>query len=142
MARLRRLTAIFMALLLTELVLVSSGYACTMPGMMGMGDLQPPSDAVVAHTIATPAPAADALGDCPDAMPAGPSSGKSPTPAQPCPIPWAPAGCHGTSCAPATLATAAQPTPDVAPRVTDRSSLSVLSPASVVRAPELPPPRA
>lgn len=144
MARLRRATALFMAILLTELLLVGSGYACTMPGSMGERGARAPGDVAPRPAAVTTAPAAAAGDDCPDPMPAGSySEERAPAPDQPtCPFPWAPAGCHGVPCAPATLATAVSSPAGATASVVDQPSLSVLPPASVVRAPELPPPRA
>lgn len=142
MARLRRVTALFLALLLTELLLVGSGYACAMreAGMSSENG----STADTPPMVAT-AGVADIADDedCADAMPASTRPTDGPASDEPsCPLPWAPAGCHGAPCAPATLAAAAPPLSASARRPAERTSLAVTPPASVVRAPELPPPRA
>jgi hypothetical protein len=143
MALLHRVTAFLMAILLAELLLVGSGYACTMSDSMGERGIRAAGDATSPAAVVTAAPTASAGDDCPDPMPAGPTTERTPAPDQPpCPFPWAPAGCHGVPCAPATLATAVQSPLGAALAVADQPSLSVLPPTSVVRAPELPPPRA
>lgn len=141
MARLRRVTALFLALLLSELVLVGSGYACAMsdPGMNDGGR----RSAAEATPAAAVAPVMGAGEDCPDTMPADAQRTDHSTPdGSPCPLPWALTGCRGVPCAPASLAPAAPPLMAAASMPADRPSLAALAPASVVRAPELPPPRA
>jgi hypothetical protein len=135
MTRLRRAIALCMAFLLAQLLVAGSGYACALMGPMdGQGVHAAPG------MMATPAGAADA--SCPDAMPSAPERGHAPD-SSPCPLPWAPAGCRGAPCAPATApATAAQAVGDALRDATERPTLAVLPLPSVVRAPELPPPRA
>ena len=133
MAMLRRATAAFVVLMLTHLVWVESGFACAMPAMGARGP------AAAESTLAAPMADTD---DCDQN--AAPSPDESPSPeAPPCPFPWAPAGCHGMApCAPPALA-ADPPAPQrvwIAPVA--RLAGPVMAPASVVRAPELPPPRA
>jgi hypothetical protein len=133
MAMLRRATAAFVVLMLTHLVWVESGFACVMPAM------DAPSAAVLEST--STAPMSDE-GGCDQNAASSPT--RSPSPEQPtCPFPWAPAGCHGMApCAPPALAADTPASQRVWIAPVARLAGAELVPASVVRAPELPPPRA
>lgn len=140
MALARRLTAVLAMLLLTQLVLVGSGFACTMEPMPGAAV---PSTATVVDVESL-----QTTGDCPEAMPSSAASEGAPPPESdqapiPCPLPWAPAGCHGVPCAPAAITASASTTPaHTGVWAAGSPALTALAPDSFVRAPELPPPRA
>lgn len=130
----RRITALCLGLLLANLTWVGSGYACVMPAM---------THATQASTMK-----ADSTGEAMAAMDmsATLSSAADTAPQhreQPCRLPWAPDGCQSIApCAPLAIASYAfaLDTPNVTPvRIAD---LSVLTPPSELRAPDLPPPRA
>ena len=133
MVMLRRATAAFVVLMLTHLVWVESGFACVMPAM------DAPRPVAAESMPAAPMAYTD---DCDQNAASSPS--RPPSPEQPpCPFPWAPAGCHGMApCAPPALAADAQAPQRVWIAPVARPASAVLVPASVVRAPELPPPRA
>lgn len=132
MPRASRLIALVLSLVLTNLTLVSSGYACTMSeggsggtmaGMrMGIGETAPR--------------------DAGSKTPNSPSSQHLPHHA-PCRFPWAPDGCQSMApCAPAALTSTSTPLispAEVPPRVV---TIDVIRPVSETRAPEIPPPRA
>ena len=134
MRRIRRVTALFLGLLLANLVWVGSGYACAMPAME--------------HSSAATAANADAMGA---AMAGMDMSGmQAPTPhgapkqhEPPCRFPWAPDGCQSmTPCAPLAVASHAfvLDMPNGMPLHV--GELTMLTPPSELRRPELPPPRA
>ena len=132
MRRARRITAIFVALLLANLTGVASGYACVIPG-----PAQPSSEVAMSTTEAP----ADHMANMPGM--AAPQHGSS-THEQdaPCKSPWAPDGCGlMTPCAPLALASldVGVVLRSVLPPQPER--LVVLTPPSAVRAPDRPPPR-
>lgn len=133
MARLRRIAALFVVVLLAQLLLVESGFACQMPSMK--------RDAGGAMAMSTGAIAGMDMSGM--GMPASPSDTGDPSDEAPCRFPWAPAGCQSmVPCGPAALAvlTPALTVPKAAPGVV--LALAVLAPPSQARPPELPPPRA
>ena len=138
MARLRRITALFVTVLLAQLLLVESGFGCQMPSME--------QDAGGAMAMSTGAMAGmDMSGMDMSGMdvPTSPSDTDDPSDEAPCRFPWAPAGCQSmVPCGPAALAvlTPALTVPKAAPGAA--LALTVLTPPSQARPPELPPPRA
>lgn len=138
MAVLRRVTALFACVLLLQLVLVGSGYACAL--MAPVGD-----DIAVATMDAAVADEAEPSerDGCADAMrsPVAPTGAPAPDDV-PCSLPWAPAGCHGGPCAPAAIVAGGPALAADRPHMDNRASLDPLPPVPVARAPELPPPRA
>jgi hypothetical protein len=134
MRRTRRLTAFFVSALFAHVLWVGSGFACVMPDMG-----RSPSAAMATMVMS----GADMAGmGMPDM--AGSPSGEAPAHDHaPCKLPWAPDGCSSmTPCAPLALASYEEPlrSPEVGPSSVAR--LTVLTPPSQVRTPELPPPRA
>ena len=129
MRSIRRLAGLLSALSLVASVMVTSGFACELPGsadhMAGMA---------VASASNPSSPIASA----------GSIAGEAPAPAPaPCGLPWAPSACQSmVACAPAAVASqriGISATPGVMLRV---ASAAVLTPPSETIAPELPPPRA
>lgn len=122
-----------MTILLTHLAWVGNGFACDMT-----------------DGAATAAP--DVRGDMPGmnmpgmnmaGMTQKESGGESGQHHAPCDFPWAPDGCQSmTPCAPIALAsiTALLRTPNATP--SSIADLAVLTPPSIRRPPEPPPPRA
>src|SRR5438105_5489071 len=136
MRRTRRITAVFAAMLLANLLRVGSGFACVMPmstdGMGSMADGATANSDVGAGAMADMAAVA-----APDHDP-GPAHQEIP-----CKFPWAPDGCQlMTPCAPLAMASFAISIelPNAAPLAPER--LVVLTPPSAVRSPDRPPPRA
>ena len=133
MRRARRITAVFVALLLANLTRVGSGFACVMPG-----PAQPLTSDIAMSTTEAPS---DDMASMPGM--AAPQHGSS-TDQQntPCKFPWAPDGCRlMTPCAPLALASldVGVVLRSVLPPQPER--LVVLTPPSAVRAPDRPPPR-
>ena len=134
MRRIHRVTALFLGLLLANLVWVGSGYACAMPAMD--------------HSPAASAAIADAMTAAMDAMNMsemqGPTDHGAPNQHEPpCKLPWAPDGCQSmTPCAPLAVASHAfvLDMPNGMPLHV--GELTMLTPPSELRRPELPPPRA
>jgi hypothetical protein len=119
MYRGRRIMAALSALLLLQLVLVESGYACgRMDGAQGaMAGMSMPASV---H-VGAPVPV-----------------GQQP----PCRFPWAPDGCQSMApCAPATIVPASQALSDPATPTAAIPVLAVLMPPSATSPPDLPPPR-
>lgn len=123
MRRVHRPVAVFMSLVLFQLMLVVGGYACVMRdgGTAGVGAM-----------AGMAMPGSD--GGAPSS-----SGGRD----RPCEFPWTANGCDAMApCAPAAISVAsvtafqAQRVPEVP------VTLELLEPTSVSRAPELPPPRA
>ncbi len=125
MQRPSHLTGLFVSLCLAAFMLVASGFTCiaftSSKDMAAMGMSSP-------HATGT-----------------APAQNLAPVqkPAPPCSFPWAPDGCQSmVPCAPAALASSAV----VLNRDASRSERVVSNlpqaPASVTKAPELPPPRA
>lgn len=142
MARIRRITALVVSLLLAQLLLVESGFACQMPNMerdatsavVSAGDMAG-MDMSSMDMSSMDMSGMDMPGDAHD------TDGSSDE--APCRFPWAPAGCHSMApCGPAALAvlTPALTLPKATPVAV--LALTVLAPPSQARAPELPPPRA
>ncbi len=121
MRRARRPVAVFMLLVLFQLMLVVGGYACVMRESGAAG--------AVAMAGMT--------------MPGGDEGATPDRGNRPCEFPWAPSGCNAMApCAP-TAITVASVTALQAQRVPEvRMTLELLEPTSISRAPELPPPRA
>ena len=148
MARIRRITALFVTVLLAQLLLVESGFACQMPGMeQDAGGAMAASAEVVAgmDMSGMDMSGMDMSGMDMSGMdmPSSPSDTGDPSDESPCRFPWAPAGCQSMApCGPAALAvlTPALTVPKAAPGVV--LALAVLAPPSQARPPELPPPRA
>ena len=124
MRRLARPIAFLLTLVLLQLVLVESGYACRAPAGGSMSEMAGMQ------------------------MPAGPDHSSSAPRQQdhqdtPCRFPWAPGGCQTMApCAPSALTVAST---DVASAPSERNVLEplvVLAPPALTSAPELPPPRA
>ena|SRR5437773_7553332 len=133
MRRARRITAVFVALLLANLTRVGSGFACVMSG-----PAQPSTSEVAIST--TEAPSDDMANMSGMAAPQHGSSTDEQN--LPCKFPWAPDGCRlMTPCAPLALASLdiGVVLPNVLPAQPER--LVVLIPPSAVRAPDRPPPR-
>ena len=128
----RRLTASFLGLLLANLIWVGSGYACVTPS--GYSTASTATADVTSQAMAemnmAGTPTATSDGAPQDHMP-------------PCQFPWAPDGCQSMApCAPhAIFAHVFElEVPNATPvRVAE---LTVLTPPSALRAPDLPPPRA
>jgi hypothetical protein len=127
--RLYRPLGLLLAIVLFQLVLVESGYACQLPangtmsdgGMAGM-----PMPAEQSHAPSAPTP--------PDQHDQQHS---------PCQFPWAPNGCQTMApCSPAAMTAPLATTVSLAPARIALLPLELLQPASPSRAPELPPPRA
>ena len=123
MRRARRPVAVFMSVILFQLMLVAGGYACVM---------RDSGEAVAGAMAGMTMPGSDE-GSAPS------SKGGE----RPCEFPWAPNGCDAMApCAPAAITVASvtvlqdQRVPEVP------ATLELLAPTSVSRAPELPPPRA
>lgn len=141
MRPLRRVTALALALVLVQLVLVGSGFTCVTGeensdsamldmGAMGMGNMPP--------TAGMSAPRAESAGA--DRAPAS----ETPTPSSdPCTLPWAPSGCAlMIPCAPHAMTAHGQtigdaPGPSLAVVVRE-----IGAPPSVIIALDTPPPRA
>ena len=124
MRRLARPIAFLLTLVLLQLVLVESGYACRAPAGGSMSEMAGMQ------------------------MPAGPDHSSSAPRQQdhqdtPCRFPWAPTGCQTMApCAPAALAVASADVVSGPQERTSPESLIVLAPPALTSAPELPPPRA
>lgn len=140
MPRTRRLTALLVSFFLAHAMWAGSGFVCGMPAM--------------GHTVMTgmDMSSADMAGMDMSGMHMSATPGQRSSSDQggapkhdhaPCELPWAPNGCQSLSpCAPLALASNAEQ-----PRVPDNVPLSVapltvLTPPSQARPPELPPPRA
>ena len=125
MRRLARPFGILLTLVLLQLVLVESGYACRSTSMVGdgaaaMADMGMRASADHART----APQHD-------------------QPQSPCRFPWTPNGCQTMApCSPAVLTVARTPSLAIAPELAMLPLFAPLMPPSLSRAPELPPPRA
>lgn len=121
----RRPIAILMSLVLAQLMLVLGGYACVMQGG---------GASATASMAGMSMPMAD------EAAPAATSNGSQ----GPCEFPWAPGACQGMApCAPAALIVASGAPDITSKRVPEAVAIeTLLRPASVSLAPELPPPRA
>lgn len=115
-----------MTLVLLQLVLVESGYACQMaPGVLdsaaSMADMQMPAS----ETASTTAPA------------------QREQEQEPCRFPWAPNGCQSMApCAPAALTETSVAAEARTQIVAAPWHLVQVAPVPVTRAPEIPPPRA
>jgi hypothetical protein len=125
MRRLARSVASLLSLVLLQLVLVESGYACRMPttGPVGASEMAGMQ------------------------MPAGADHASAPAPhdqqESPCRFPWAPNGCQTMApCAPSALATASTGIASLAATRMAPAQLVLLAPTALSSAPELPPPRA
>ena len=129
MRRIHRLAGLLSALSLIASVVVTSGFACKLPGgadrMAGMAMTNAPNP---------PSPAASV----------GSIAGEAPAPASaPCELPWAPSACQSmVPCAPAAVAAQRVGIPTTSGVVLRVASAAVLTPPSETIAPELPPPRA
>src|SRR6266481_4022959 len=134
MRRIHRVTALFVGLLLANLIWVGSGYGCAMPVM------EQPSAATAGNPDAMTA-VMDGMNMSPTQAPAADNAHQQHEP--PCRLPWAPDGCQSmTPCAPLAIASHAfvLDVPNGMPvRVAE---LAMLTPPSELRAPDLPPPRA
>ena len=125
----RRFAALFSGVLLLQLVLVGSGFACALPVDM----------AANATDVSSTMPGMDMGGP---AQAPSPSKAPSSDPS-PCRLPWVPAGCQSMApCAPTVIASSAISVS--LPHLTTASvvRLIVLTPPSRAIPPELPPPRA
>jgi hypothetical protein len=123
--RLLRPVAVFLTLVLLQLVLVESGYAC---GVSSHG-------AVGGESMATMP------------MPGSPANASSEPMQQdhqqaPCQFPWAPNCCQAMACGQAALTTAPGAVEPIARVHIAALRLEPLAPLSLSLAPELPPPRA
>jgi hypothetical protein len=124
--RLLRPIGILLTLVLLQLVLVESGYAChSAPGRdenaTAMANMSMPASAD--HAAASPSQHNDQQ--------------------SPCRFPWAPNGCQTMApCSPAALSVARTPTLALASTFAVLPPFAPLAPHSLSRAPELPPPRA
>ena len=128
MLHLKRLAGTLLILVLFQLVLVESGYACVMPATGSGG----------AEMAGMRMAGMDMSGGAGPSSPA--QSGREPAP---CQFPWAPAGCQGMSpCAPSALTVASAPMASFTPPRVAVPQLVMLAPPPLARAPELPPPRA
>ena len=137
MRRIRRITALFVSLLLANLVGVGSGFACVMPAM--------------GHSSTASGGAASATGaamagmDMPGMVDLGGAADKSAPAHQdiPCKFPWAPEGCQSMApCAPVAIASHESALDVAIGAPAHVAELTVLTPPSEVRTPDLPPPRA
>ena len=124
MRRLARPIAVILSLVLLQLVLVESGYACRGPAAgpaSDMAGMQMPGN--TEHSPSAPTQQDQQDGSCR--------------------FPWAPTGCQAMApCAPSALTVA---TANVASAPSERNALEpliMLAPPAVNSAPELPPPRA
>ncbi len=138
MARIRRITALFVTVLLAQLLLVESGFACQMPGMeLGMAGAMVVSagDMTGMDMAGMDMAGMDMRG--------GPDDSDGSSDEAPCRFPWAPAGCHSMApCGPVALAV---PAPALTvPKATPVAviALAILAPPPQAQPPELPPPRA
>jgi hypothetical protein len=126
MPRPSRLAGLFTSLFLVAFVLVTSGFACVVPadhqGMAAMGMTTGHSEgqatvqnAALLHKV----------------------------PSAPCTFPWAPEGCQAmVSCAPAALVSATTALDGGASVPEQVIADARVTPLSVTKSPELPPPRA
>lgn len=131
----RRVAALISSLLLLQLVLVGSGFACAMP--MPMGQQSPPA-ANAASTAVSDMVGMDMSGSQREASSKAPASDRSP-----CRFPWAPAGCQSMApCAPVAMAQAAEVASLPVTGAYVVAALDVLTPPSRSTPPELPPPKA
>jgi hypothetical protein len=127
--RLYRPLGLLLAIVLFQLVLVESGYACQLPATGAMSD---------AGMAGMPMPAEQSH------APSAPTQ-QDPHDQQhsPCQFPWAPNGCQTMApCSPAAMTVPLATTVSPAPARIALLPLELLQPASPSRAPELPPPRA
>ncbi len=121
--RLLQPVAVLLTLVLLQLVLVESGYACRMPadGDASMAGMPMPGS--TRHSSSAPT--------------------KKGQPQAPCQFPWAPNGCQIMApCAPAALTVASSTTTAAARVHVAPLRFEPLAPLSLSIAPELPPPRA
>jgi hypothetical protein len=123
----RRLVAILACLLLAQLTLAASGWACV---------------AGAAHPRAAAATTASGATVPDTGAPHCAPGGEAPAPAHDCGSPWGPGGCAAmTACAPALVPSVAAIDAPTAPaqRI---APLDALAPPSRATIPEAPPPRA
>jgi hypothetical protein len=129
MRRMHRLAGLLSALSLVASVVVTSGFACELPG-----DADHMAGMAMASVSNPPSPVASVGSVAGEALASAPA---------PCGLPWAPSTCQSmAACAPAAVAServgiAAKS--NVMRRV---ASAAILTPLSETIAPELPPPRA
>ncbi len=143
MSNRRRITALVMSLLLAHLAWVGSGFACDMTTMAHSG-----SDAIAAMDMSDDMAGMDMTGmDMAGMDMSGTTKPLSGSESEhhhaPCDFPWAPEGCQSMApCAPIALAAVTElfARPDA--KQSSVAALGVLTPPSIKRPPELPPPRA
>jgi len=125
MQRPYRLIGLFVSLCLAAFMLVASGFTCI--AHAGSEDMA---------AMGMASPHANGMSSAQNLAPVQP-------PAAPCKLPWAPDGCQSmVPCSPAALASSAVALGS-GPSVSDRVAADLPeAPASVTKAPELPPPRA
>ena len=133
MLHLKRAVGTLLTLVLFQLVLVESGYACLMPNA---GSANAPMAGMVMPGMAMTGMAMpDGAGE--------PATTQSEQERAPCQFPWAPAGCQAMApCAPSALTVASATIASFTPARVALPQLVVLAPPPIARAPELPPPRA
>jgi hypothetical protein len=120
-----RPVAVLLTLVLLQLVLVESGYACRMSSNDQSRDSSMAGMQMAGSSPESPAPAEQHQQQAP------------------CRFPWAPSGCQSmVPCAPSALAIVATAETEPAPPRAAAPELVLLAPLSLDRAPELPPPRA
>ena len=124
MRRVHRTFGVLLGLVFLQLVLVESGFACRMPGDMTGGR----SDAAMPMPMNA-------------GVPSSPTHSGDHAP--PCRFPWAPDGCQSMApCSPAAVAAPPVGGRPVAMPAEAPLRLAVITPASLIRPPEPPPPRA
>src|SRR6266404_2200305 len=125
MQRPSRSIGLFVSLCLAAFMLVASGFTC------------------IAHAGSETMAAMGMTSPHANGMAPGQNRQPIQQPAPPCRLPWAPDGCQSmVRCAPAALASSAVALGS-GPSVSDRVVADLPeAPASVTKAPELPPPRA
>jgi hypothetical protein len=124
-----RLAGLLSALSLVTSLVVTSGFACELPGgadhMAGMS---------MPNAADAPSPVAST----------GSPTGEAPAPdPAPCGVPSAPSACQSmVACAPTAIASQPVAISATSGAMVRVASMSVLTPSSEIIAPELPPPRA
>jgi len=129
MRRMHRLAGLFSALSLVASVVVTSGFACQLPGGADqMAGMSMPNAADAPSTLAG----------------TGYPTGEAPAPdPAPCGLPSAPTACQSmVACAPIAVASQRVGIAARSGAVVRVASAAVLTPSSETIAPELPPPRA
>jgi hypothetical protein len=128
--RLRRATALTLALLLIQLVLVGGGFSCE--------DVEQAVGATTANVAM-----ADMRGMAMDGAAESPSSNSRESDPAPCNLPWAPNGCTlMIPCAPHAVTAQVQPIYSVEPANQAVVALEIAAPLSAIIALDTPPPRA